>query len=184
MIPTDNPKRNSHMLLNEVYFWTDTIKDWHKILDVESFKMLVIKSWQYLIKKGKIRIYAFVIMPNHIHLIWEMLELNGKEMPSASFNKYTAHRFLDSLREDALQVIKFKEKTLERNHRFWQRDALAVHINDTEKVEQKLEYIHLNPLQDHWNLSEYPEEYRWSSSRFYDDGYDEFGILTHYKERF
>ena len=37
--------------------------------------------------------YAFVIMPNHIHLIWNMLDLNGKESPAGSFAKFTAHQF-------------------------------------------------------------------------------------------
>jgi putative transposase len=53
-----------------------------------------------------------------------------------------------------------------------------------EKFEQKLSYIHLNPLQEKWNLATMPENYRWSSARFYMTGEDELGILTHYMEIF
>ena len=31
--------RNSKMLLGEVYFWTDTIKDWKKLLDDDLYKI-------------------------------------------------------------------------------------------------------------------------------------------------
>ena len=62
------------------------------------------------------------------------------------------------------------EEDLERNHRFWQRDALAVHLNSKKKIEQKLEYIHLNPLQEKWNLVNRPEDYKWSSAKFYETG--------------
>jgi putative transposase len=50
-----------------------------------------------------------------------------------------------------------KEQTQERNHRFWQRDALAVLMDNKEKLEQKLNYIHLNPLHERWNLVPSPE---------------------------
>ena len=180
----NRPKRKSQMLLNEAYFWTDTIKDWKRLLQNNDLKMIIINCWQNLIKTRKVKIYAFVIMPNHIHMIWEMLEKNGKEMPYASFNKFTAHQFLDFLRANQHPLKGYQVKDLERKHRFWQRDAVDIHLSDTEILEQKIEYIHLNPLQDHWNLVEYPEDYRWSSARFYEDGTDEFGILTHYKDRF
>jgi putative transposase len=49
---------------------------------------------------------------------------------------------------------------------------------------QKLNYIHLNPLQERWNLAERPEEYHWSSAKFYDNGVDDFGFITHFMDRF
>ena len=52
------------------------------------------------------------------------------------------------------------------------------------KLEQRLIYMHNNPLHERWNLAERPEHYFWSSARFYDTGVDEFGFLTHYMERF
>jgi putative transposase len=47
--------------------------------------MVVINSWKYLVENKKIKIYAYVIMPNHIHLIWKMLNTNGKESPAECF---------------------------------------------------------------------------------------------------
>ncbi|WP_157280182.1 hypothetical protein [Pedobacter borealis] len=36
--------RNSKMLLDEVYFWTDTIKDWKKIFSINKYKIIVIDT--------------------------------------------------------------------------------------------------------------------------------------------
>jgi len=177
--------RNSRMPLNEIYFWTDTIKEWKVLLQDDCFKEIIISSWRELVKRRKIAIYGFVIMPNHLHVIWEMLAKNGKEMPHASFNKYTSHQFLEILRSTIRsEVQRYQEEdTPVRLHRFWQRDPLAVLMNSRKKVEQKLDYIHLNPLQEKWNLAAQPQDYRWSSAKFYETGEDEFGIITHYMER-
>jgi putative transposase len=178
--------RNSKMHFNEVYFWTDTIKDWNRLLNRKSHKKIIIECWQHLIARGKIKLYAFVIMPNHLHVVWEMLEMNGKEMPHASFNKFTSHEFLKKVRIDHPdQLSHYKvPRDAERQHRFWQRDPLAVLLTSKRMAEQKIGYIHLNPLQEQWNLTNNPTDYRWSSPRFYETGMDEFKILTDYRDRF
>lgn len=47
-------------------------------------------------------------------------------------------------------------------------------------IEQKLDYIHNNPLQEKWNLAKRPEEYTYSSAEYYEIGIDKRNILTHY----
>ncbi|WP_245598702.1 transposase [Sporocytophaga myxococcoides] len=177
--------RNSRMNLKEVYYWTNTIKDCRHLLKEDKFKLIILEELKWLVDHKKIVVYAFVIMPNHMHLVWELLEFNGKESPHASFNKWTSSQFLKNLRKDHPKVLPFfVEQTSERSHRFWQRDPLAVLMNSRKKVEQKIDYIHLNPLNDRWNLVKSPEDYKWSSANFYEKGLDEFRILTHYMDRF
>ena len=77
--------RNSYTALNEVYFWTITINKWQQLLKPDDNKMIVINSWQWLAQKELVKIYGYVIMPNHIHLLWEQLTMNGKEFPKNSF---------------------------------------------------------------------------------------------------
>jgi REP element-mobilizing transposase RayT len=86
-----NKPRNSKLEINEVYFWTDTIKDWKHLLKQDKYKLLIMDALKDLVEKKKIIVYGFVLMPNHLHLLWEMLAKNGREMPYASFNKATAH---------------------------------------------------------------------------------------------
>jgi putative transposase len=93
-------KRKSYIEIGEVFFWTATINQWQKLLLHEEYKEVVISSLEYLSNAGKIDVYAFVIMPNHIHLIWKTNELNGKETAQGSFLKYTAHEFRKMLRRE------------------------------------------------------------------------------------
>ncbi|MGK7391058.1 MAG: transposase [Candidatus Cyclobacteriaceae bacterium M2_1C_046] len=178
-------RRKSTMELGEVYFWTSSIYQWDHLLKERSYKDLILQSLSFLVAKNKIAVYAFVIMPNHIHLIWELLTLNGKEKPNASFHKYTAHKFQEELKKYDNDLLKrFKVKEPERKYRFWNRDPLATLMYSKEIVEQKLDYIHLNPLQEHWNLVKSPEEYYFSSAAFYEADRNNFPFLTDYRERF
>lgn len=175
--------RNSKMLLDEVYFWTDTVKDWKKIFSIDKYKIIIIDTLRELVSRKKITVYAFVIMPNHLHFIWQMCELNGKEMPNASFNKFTSHQIFQDLKLQHPEILPhFKVTDGERNFQLWQRDPLAVLMDTSDKLEQKIEYIHENPLQGRWQLCENPEDYEWSSARFYETGIDNFGFLTDYRD--
>jgi putative transposase len=62
-------------------------------------RKIIIEQLQWLKKEEKVRIYGYVIMPNHLHILWEMLERNGMEMPHASFNKWTSSNFLKKIRK-------------------------------------------------------------------------------------
>lgn len=177
--------RNSYTELNEVYFWTITIKDWIPLLNDDEYKAVITESLLWLVQKKLVRIYGYVIMPNHIHLLWEQLQMNGKEFPKNSFEKFTAHAFRRMLLADNPDMLEqFIITSSDRQYHFWQRDPLAVKISSREIASQKLDYIHTNPLQEHWKLSASPEHYRFSSASFYETGKDEFGILTHYMEVF
>ncbi len=177
--------RNSRMYLEQVYFWTDTVKDWNHVLRSDKYKYMIIDIWKTLVFKKLIAIYGFVIMPNHLHVIWEMLGKNGKEMPHASFNKATGHLIIKDLKQTQGKNLRsFKVDEREREYRIWQRDPLAILMDSREKLEQKLEYTHNNPLQDHWQLAENPEDYYWSSSTYYQTGEDYFGFITDYRDRF
>lgn len=173
------------MDLDVVYFYTATILDWKHLLKQEKFKRIVIESLKHLVEKGKMKVYAFVIMPNHIHLIWENLELNGKEMPYVSFMKFTGHGFQRRLREEHPGFLNsFKVENRSRNYNFWQRNSLPVAIFSRQMLEQKLNYIHLNPLQSHWNLADDPNDYIYSSCSFYEQNDLRYEWLTHYREVF
>lgn len=173
------------MEYDQVYFWTDTVKGWKKLFTQDQYKQIILDSWGELVFREMVKIYAFVIMPNHLHVIWEMKEPNGKEMPHASFNKFTSHVFARDLKEhDPELAAAFRVDEPDRKVRIWQRDPLAIKILNTKMVEQKINYLHLNPLQSHWNLALRPEEYKWSSARFYEKGEDDFGFLTDYRGRF
>ncbi|HEY8999944.1 MAG TPA: transposase [Mucilaginibacter sp.] len=157
--------------------------NWSHLLQSEKYKLIVLNSLIHLVEKEKIKVYGFVIMPNHIHLIWQNIAINGKEMPYDSFMKFTGHQFLDDLRNTDQQLLEnFKVDRNSRKHQFWQRNALPIRLYNRKILEQKLNYIHLNPLQEHWNLVSDPNEYLYSSCSFYEQQDQRFSWLTHYMD--
>jgi hypothetical protein len=46
--------------------------------------------------------------------------------------------------------------------------------------EQKLNYIHFNPCQPHWNTTDRPKNYNYSSAGFYESGVKNFVFLKHF----
>ncbi len=176
-------KRQGQMDINQAYFYTETIQNFAHLLADDNLKLTIIESWQYLVQKKLIEVYAYVIMPNHIHLLWNILSANGKESPSGSFSKFTAHRFKKYLQQQNPDLLaQFVSDKRDRQFQFWKRDPLAVPITGEKIFMQKLEYIHNNPLSPRWNLCSCAEEYRWSSARFYYGGEDEFGVIKHFRD--
>ena len=122
-------------------------------------------------------------MPNHIHLIWQIRDNYKPGKTQMRFLKYTAQqmkfRLLDT--NDAM-LNNFLVNSKDRTYQFWERNSLSVDLWTEEVFIQKLIYIHNNPIKDPWNLVVYPEDYKYSSAKFYETGVDDFGLLTHYKE--
>ncbi len=57
-------------------------------------------------------------------------------------------------------------------------EAKTIDLWTKEVFIQKIEYIHNNPVAA--GLCIYPEEYKYSSAKFYDSGIDEFDMITHW----
>jgi putative transposase len=164
-------ERKSHMRLDEIYFWTATINQWQRLLWPDDYKDVIISSLEYLTEQSKIDVFGFVIMPNHLHFIWKMLDVNGKETAQASFLKYTAHQFRNMLlANDKRNLVSYRVDAENKTHEFWQRDPLATPLYTRKVAYQKLDYIHYNPLAEHWKLVTDPCDYRYSSARYYETG--------------
>jgi putative transposase len=172
------PQRKSHIDKGEIYFWTATINKWQRLLENDEYKNVIIDSLQYLTDEGKIDVFAFIIMPNHIHFIWRVNEPNGKESPQGSFLKYTAHTFKKMLQKEgvgALASYKVEEKN--KKYEFWQRDSLAIPLFTRKVALQKLNYLHNNPLSERWNLVKDPCDYKYSSAKYYELNEKNFPFL-------
>ena len=169
-------KRKSHTEIGEIYFWTATIHNWHHLLEGDTNKQLVTAYLKKLSDAGLVSIYAFVIMPNHIHLIWQQNKLNGKETPKGSLLKYTSHEFLKMLKVQGRSSL-YEVNAANKKHEIWQRDSLGIAIYNVKAARQKLEYIHNNPVRGKWYLAKDYLSYPYSSARFYETGEDAFGFL-------
>jgi len=173
------------MELSLCYFYTDTINNFNHLLADDNLKMIVINSLKYLVENKFVEIYGYIIMPNHIHLLWNILKTNGKESPAGSFAKFTAHHFKKYLLSTNPSLLAtYRSDKKDRQYQFWKRDPLAIPMSTEDILISKLDYIHNNPIREKWDLCKLPEEYKWSSANFYLNGKDNFNILTRFKSSF
>jgi REP element-mobilizing transposase RayT len=172
------------MEYGQLYFYTSAIRERKPMIKLYHFEPLILDSLSFLTKKECIKVYGFVIMPNHIHLIWELLKANGKESPVASLMKFTAHQFEKHLQQkDPAYLKEFAVEWNSRQFNFWLPDADWLLLNNEATLLQKLNYIHNNPMQEHWNLVDDPIKYPYSSAKFYETGINDFDFLFDFRDR-
>lgn len=166
-----------------VEFLTATVLNWNRLLIDDYFKKLIVDCMQWLVANGRCKIYGFVIMPNHLHLIWKIADGFERAEVQGALLSYTAHAFKKDLKKnDPNKLSLYKVNLLDRAFQFWQRDCMVKECWNEWFLEEKLNYVHQNPLQSHWDLSDVPENYYWSSVAFYLIGKSPFSFLTHYKD--
>ena len=129
------------------YFFTSTIKDWNHLLQPNKYKEIIIESLTYLTKSQRVKVYAFVLMPNHIHLIWEIMQGHDLADVQRDFLKYLSQQIKFDLEKNHPKVLeKFKVNLKDRKYRFWQDRSLSIRLYNDEIFMQKLHFIHENPL--------------------------------------
>ena len=134
-------------------YFTATNLEWKRLLKPDKYKDIIISSLRFLVTDKRAKIFAFVIMDNHIHLIWQMMGDNDAEAVQRDFLKYTAQRIKKDLMMNHPKVLEhFKVEAKDREYQFWERNALSVELRRHEVFMQKLEYIH-------WNYARHIEFY-------------------------
>ncbi|MBS1515551.1 MAG: transposase [Bacteroidetes bacterium] len=166
---------------NTLYFFTATILEWKHLLKDNNYKVIITDTLKFLCTAEKIKVCAFVIMPNHIHLVWKILPDNNYSDIQRDFLKFTAKEIISRLKKDSPEYLKhFFVGARDRNYQIWERSPLSIEILSKEVAEQKINYIHKNPLTEKWKLADEPQHYKFSSAKFYYEGIDEFGFLENY----
>jgi putative transposase len=160
-------------------FYTATIYEWKHLLSNDKHKDIIVESLQFLVNDKRIILNAFVIMSNHVHLIWQPMFGFTPSDVQASFMKYTAQQLKRSLgNNDANMLAELKVRKYDRIYQIWKREPLSVELRTHAVFMQKLHYIHYNPVRAGLYIN--PEDYHYSSAKFYYDGTDHFNMLTHF----
>ena len=161
----------------EITFFTATVLEWKRLLANEQYKDIVVESLRFLVKNKRIVLYAFVIMDNHIHLLWECVYPHKREDVQRDFLKYTAQMIIKDLRNDHPELLQeLYAGAKDRKHQVWERNPLTVDVYSEEALRTKLHYVHNNPVKA--NLCLQPEDYKYSSASFYSTGIDVFDCVT------
>ena len=179
--------RNRADFLDEkCFFVTTTCNKWLKLIDQAQAYSLVLESLQYVNEKYKADILGYVIMPNHLHLILIFKEFNQLSDYMRDFKKFTSTHIRKSLEARGYLKLIEKIRNEEKNRMFqvWQNRFDDLYLDNIKLLETKLEYIHLNPLQEQWDLVKQPEDYPYSSALFYEKGQQRDFHVVHYLDYF
>lgn len=160
-------------------FITVTCLNWIPIVMEDRFKNIIIESLSFLTKDNRIQVYGFVIMSNHLHMIWQMLGEHKREAVQRDFLKFTGQQILKHLRnEQSLLQSDLLVQAKDRKYQVWERNSLSIPLWSRNVFPQKLDYIHNNPVKA--GMCRYPEEYKYSSAGFYLRDEKQWSFLVHY----
>jgi len=157
-----------------IYFLTLTVVDWIDIFTRPVYKHIIIDSLEHCQKQKGLEIYAWCIMSNHIHMLAGAKEGYLLSDILRDFKKFTNKKIIktvqeiDESREDWL-LERFakagKKDSKIKYYKFWQDGNEAKEIHSNAFLDQKLNYIHENPVRA--EIVQYPEEYLYSSAKNY-----------------
>lgn len=103
------------------HFFTATNLEWKKLLLPDEQKDLIIESMRFLVKDKSVIIYDFVIMQNHIHIIWQMQAGRKRDDVQRDFLKHTAQKIKDNLLKKKSQELKdYLVNAKDRKYQFWE----------------------------------------------------------------
>ena len=154
-----------------LYFITLTVVGWVDVFTRRENATIIIESLEYSQKNKGLEIYGYVIMTNHLHLIVSRKEgIIGDWV--RDFKTYTSKRLTEMIlnnpsesRKDWMEMVfKYYAKLVNRlnGYSFWSDGYYPVELNSNYLIDQKLEYIHDNPVRAGYVLNQ--EDWRLSSA--------------------
>jgi REP element-mobilizing transposase RayT len=150
------------------YFLTCTIVGWLPVFTRKEAVQILFDSWCHLQRGGDFRLFGYVVLENHLHLIASAPGLPGTVR---RFKSYTARQIVDLLERRAAEVLlrqlrahKLRHKVQSR-YQVWQEGNEPKQIGNNEVMWQKLEYIHNYPVVR--GYVDDPLHWRHSSARNY-----------------
>jgi putative transposase len=153
---------------DQPHFVTCTVLEWLPLFTRPETVDILLDSLRYLQSNAGLKVYAWVVLENHLHMV---VQAPGLGPVLARFKSWTAHEIVRVLTE--LKVRRYLERLAfakrahkdDREHQVWQEGSHPELIGSLEMMTQKVEYIHRNPVKR--GYVDLPEHWRWSSARSY-----------------
>ena len=120
---------------------------------------IVLRALENTRKRYGLRVFGFVLMPEHVHLLLSEPE------------RGTLARAMQSLKSASARMARgARAERVGTPTPFWQARYYDRYTRDYDEFSEKLRYIHRNPVKR--GLCSSPDEWPWSSFRHYWNGTD------------
>ena len=159
---------------NALHFITFSTVEWVDVFTRINYKEVLIDSFQYCQEHKGLELYSWCIMSNHVHFVGKAKE--GFELSGIlrDFKRHTSKTILELIKESGesrknwmLKVFKEAGESNSKNttYQLWRNDNHPIEISTAQVIEQKINYIHENPVEE--GYVENAEDYLYSSARNY-----------------
>ena len=177
--------------INQTYFCTFTCLDWLNLFSITDLYDELYKWFNLLIQDNQ-QVVAFVIMPNHLHVLLHITKkdktintilANGKRFLAYEIVKHLEREGRFDILKILSNAVRAEERKRKKKHRVFEVSS-DIKVCLSEKfLLQKLNYIHSNPLRGKWLLADLPENYPHSSACFYELNKQHPKVkITHYRD--
>jgi len=163
---------------NAPHFVTLTVLHWIPVFTRPATVDIILDSLRFLMAEG-LKVHAYVILENHLHLVVQSEQLDND---LARLKSYTARQLITYLNQHhvktILEQLAFykKEHKDDRAYQFWQEGVHPEMIQGEAMMQQKIDYIHQNPVKR--GYVDHAKHWRYSSARDYGG---EVGLIDIYK---
>jgi putative transposase len=155
-----------------VYFVTFTVVNWLDVFTRREYRDIFLESLRYCQKNKGLDVFAYCMMSSHVHMIIGRQGNPNLEDIIRDIKKFTSVQIMEAILKNQqesrreLLVWLFK-RAGERNknntnYQFWQQHNHPIELNTSQMIDERLNYIHNNPVEAGIVLS--PEDYLYSSA--------------------
>ncbi len=157
-----------------LYFVTLTIVGWIDLFTRKTYRDLLLESLQFCREHKGLQVYAYVVMSNHAHLIVRAGAPERLSSVLRDLKKFTAVKFLEAIQQEdesrkdwLLYLFAYFARKHARNSKYqvWAHSNAPIELRSPDFVNQKLQYIHFNPVKA--GYVQQPEAYLYSSASNY-----------------
>lgn len=160
----------------KLYFISFSVVYWIDLFIRNEYKNILIDSLRFCQKEKGLDIYAWCIMTSHVHMIigtrkdkMENIMRDYKSHTSRTLKKAIKDNPIESRKEWMLWLMERagKKNSNNANFQLWRQDNHPIELWDNYMLEQKLNYIHQNPVEA--GIVDKAENYTYSSAGDYSD---------------
>ncbi|PSG90752.1 REP-associated tyrosine transposase [Aurantibacter aestuarii] len=156
------------------YFISFATVNWVDVFTRINYFDIVIESLNYCRKYKGMEIYGYCLMTNHVHLIFRASNSNPSDL-IRDFKGFASRKILKTIKENPQESRKEwllnlffnagQSKSNVSNMQFWQQNNKPIEVWSLKVFEQKLTYIHENPVKSGFVTN--PTDWKYSSARNY-----------------
>ncbi len=144
-------------LKDGIYFITCTVRNWYHVLDRKNRWNILLNSLKYCQNQKGLKIYAWVFMMDHIHLLVEHKDVIGF---LRDFKRHTTREMKKSILAHEPRTAKLFETP--EGFQFWGKTNMPEKVENFTFFEQKYQYIHFNPVKKQYVRN--PQDWVFSSA--------------------